>query len=349
MTTTERRRLAIAAVAFFAGVTVGCWTTRAADAKEYTIAVSMKTQVQRRWAFDAEAMRTEAKKLGAKLIFQWANDNPATQASQVENLLSQGPDALILVPVDSKAAGAIVDSAHSQNVPVVAYDIGVGTSPVDYFISRDNPRVGVLQSEAAKRMAPSGTYALIKGDPANDVAQIISKGYDKLLLTDKNLKIVYNQFTTNWDPRAALADAENVLSAQNDRVNAFVVSNDGMAEAVAQAITSRNLGGKVFLSGLDAEPANLQLIAKGIQTMTVWTDLNEEGSSAVDSAVALAAHKKPDLATVSLNAGAGPVPTHLVAVTEVDKGNLCRFVTHDAPSGWVSLEQVYGTGTTSCH
>lgn len=74
----------------------GCLFGGGAEAKDITIAVSMKTQVQRRWEFDATAMRNEAAKLGVKLIFQFANDSPTTQASQVENLLSQGPDALIM-------------------------------------------------------------------------------------------------------------------------------------------------------------------------------------------------------------------------------------------------------------
>jgi D-xylose transport system substrate-binding protein len=345
---TRKGRKALLGAVCAAVAAAGSLSPSGAQAKQITIAVSMKTQVQRRWEFDATAMRNEAAKLGAKLIFQFANDSPTTQASQVENLLSQGPDVLIIVPVDSKAAGAIVESAHSQNVPVIAYDIGVGTAKVDYFICRDNPKVGELQSAAAKRMFPKGVYALIKGDPANDVAQIISKGYDKYLVPDKDLKIVSNQFTTNWDPRAALTDAENVLSAQNDHVDAFLASNDGMAGGAAQAITSRNLGGKVFLSGLDAEPANLQLIAKGVQTMTVWTDLTEEGSSAVKAAFAIAQQKKPDIATVMFDAGAGEVPTHLVTVTEVNKDNLCKFVTQDAPKGWVTVDQVYGAGQTAC-
>ena len=319
-----------------------------AVAKDITIAVAMKTQLQRRWEFDARAMRAEAEKLGVKLIFQFANDNPTVQASQVENLLSQGPDALIIVPVDSKAAGALVDKAHDQNVPVIAYDIGIGTAAVDYFICRDNPKVGELQATAAKHMSPNGVYALIKGDPANDVAQIISKTLDRTLVPDHDIKIVYNQFTTNWDPRLALSNAENVLSAQNDKVDAFVVSNDGMASGVAQAIQGRGLAGKVFLSGLDAEPANLQLIAGDVQTMTVWTDLDEEGSSAVRAAVALAKKVKPDVATVMFDAGAGAVPTHLVGVTEINKANLCEFVTKLAPQGWVTREQVYGANPSAC-
>src|SRR3954453_17058363 len=108
-----------------AAAALACVPAAHADEKNPVIAVAMKTQVQRRWGFDLSAMEREAKKSGAKLIVQWANDDPGLQASQVENLLSQKPDALIIVPVDSQAAGRIVRSAHEQQVPVIGYDIGI--------------------------------------------------------------------------------------------------------------------------------------------------------------------------------------------------------------------------------
>ena len=342
------RTIRRAALTSFAIAAAFAAAPMAAHAKTYTIAVAMKTQVQRRWAFDAAAMKREAEKLGVKLIFQWANDNPATQASQVENLLSQNPDALILVPVDSEAAGRIVESAHQQNVPVVGYDIGVTTAKLDFFVMRNNPMVGELQANGALAMSPNGVFALIKGDPGNDVAQAIAKSYERILGGNKSIKIVFNQFIRGWDPRAALSNAENILSAQNDHVDAFVVSNDGMATGVAQAIKSRNLAGKVYLSGLDADPANLQLIAQGVQSMSVWTDLNEQGTTAVAAAAALAAGKKPDIESSMVDLGAGPVQTHFVKVTAVNKENLCNFVTHDAPAGWVTVKEVFPENPDAC-
>ena len=308
---------------------------------DITIAVAMKTQVQGRWAFDQAAMEAEAKELGAKLVFQFANDNPSTQASQVENLLSQQPDVLILVPVDSQASGAIVKSAHEAGVPVVGYDVGVTTAKLDYFVMRNNPLVGELQAKAAKKFAPKGNFALIKGDPGNDVAQDIAKSYDKLLKSDPDVKIVFDQFINGWSPQTALSNAENVLSANNDDVKAFVTANDGMATGIAQAIKARNLQGKVFLSGLDGDSPNLKLIQEGIQTMTVWTDLDDHGRSAVKAAVALAKKEKPEF-TSMVDLGAGEVPTHLVIVEEVNKDNLCDFVTKRAPKGWTSTQEVYG-------
>ena len=319
-----------------------------ADQKTPVIAVAMKTQVQRRWAFDMAAMEREAKKQSAKLIVQWANDDPALQASQVENLLSQKPDVLVLVPVDSQAAGRIVKSAQEQGVPVVGYDVGVSTAKLDYFLMRNNSLVGELQAKGALKMAPRGTFALVKGDTGNDVAQAIAKQYESLLVANKDVKIVFNQFIRGWDPKAALSNAENVLSAPADKVDGFGTSNDGMALGIAQALKARNLAGKVYLSGLDADAANLQLIAQGVQTMSVWTDLDESGMSAIKAAVALARKEKPPIETTTVDLGAGPVPTHLVRVIPVTKDTLCSFIAKDAPKGWVSAEDVFGPGRSPC-
>lgn len=312
------------------------------SAKEVTVAVAMKTQVQRRWAFDQAAMEAEAAKQGVKLIFQYANDNPSLQTSQVENLLSQQPDVLILVPVDSRAAGSIVRSAHEAGVPVVGYDIGVTTAKLDYFVMRNNSLVGELQAKAALRFGGTGNYALIKGDPGNDVAQAIARSYDSIVKNDGKAKVIFDQFINGWSPQTALSNAENVLSANADNLKAFVVANDGMATGVAQAIKGRNLQGKVFLSGLDGDSPNLKLIAQGVQTMTVWTDLDDHGRAAITAAVAIAKKETPEFSQM-FDLGAGEVPTHLVKVQEVNKDNLCDFITKQAPKGWTSVQDVFGS------
>ncbi len=313
----------------------------AKSAKDVVIGLSMKTHAQRRWTLDEALMKDEAEKLGVKLVFQWANDSPTVQASQFENLLSQNVDAIVIIPIDSAAAGRLIDEAHQQNVPVISYDVAVPSAKLDYKVTRDNTKVGVLQAQAALRFAPTGNYALIKGDPANNVAHAIADGYTEVFGKNKDIKIVYDQFTTNWDPKTAQAVAENTLSAQNDKVDAFVSSNDGMAQGIAQAVKGRNLAGKVFISGLDADDASLQLIAQGVQTMTVWTDLKEQDRVTIDAAVALALGKKPDVSSVMGDDGAGEYPIHQVAVYEINKDNLREFVTKMAPEGWADPKDIW--------
>ena len=307
------------------------------------IGVSMHTQVQRRWGFDAKTMQEEADRQGIELVFQWAGEDPTTQASQVENLLSQGIDALIMVPADSQAAGRIVQSAHASDVPVVAYDIGITTVAPDFSVIRNNKDVGVIQAKAALEFSPEGTWAVLKGDAGSDVAQIVAQGYAETLDGNDKIDIVFDQFIQDWDTQRALSNAENVLSAQGDKIDVFLVTNDSMAIGVARALTARGLGGKVYLSGLDADPGNLQLVRDGIQTLSIWTDLRAQGAAAVQAAAALAQGEMPDMAYEEIETEAGPVPTHLVEVMAISADNLCDFITRISPDGWVTVEEVFET------
>jgi D-xylose transport system substrate-binding protein len=327
------------------GATGGSTSSSGSGGSKVTIGVAMKTQLQRRWSFDVAAMQKQADASGVKLIVQWANDNADTQSQQVENLLSQGIDALIITPVDDKAAAGSVTQAKNEGVPVVAYDIGVQGVPVDYFVIRDNPKVGVLQAEAAEKFAPQGNYALVEGDPANDVAQAIHGAHLKTL-KGKSPKVVYDQFTKNWDPQTALSAAENILSANNDQVSAFLTANDGMAAGVVQALRGRSLAGKVFVSGLDADPTNLKLIDEGTQTMSVWTQIDQQGKIAVEVATKLARGEKVTPETTVDNGSGKPIPARVAPVVAITKDNLCDFVNKIAPKGWVTAADIFANPAT---
>lgn len=330
---------------------VGCSSPGGGDGggggDEIVIGVAMKTQQQRRWAFDLEAMQKEADAQGAKLIVQWANDDADAQSNQVENLLSQGIDALIIVPVDDKAASASVTAARNEGVPVIAYDIGVQGVAVDYAVIRDNPQVGVLQAEGALEFAPEGKYAIVGGDPANDVAQAIHTAVVDTL-DGEAPEIVYDEFTKNWDPETALSEAENILSANDDQIAAFVTANDGMATGVVQALKGRGLAGKVYVSGLDADPANLKLIDEGAQTMSVWTQIDEQGKIAADVAIKLAKGEKVEPEAEIDNGSGEPIPARVAPVVAITKDNLCDFVTTIAPEGWVTAAEIFADPEASC-
>jgi D-xylose transport system substrate-binding protein len=318
--------------------------------KPITVAFAMKTHQEKKWTFNEQSIRDEAAKLGVNVIFQWANNDPSLQASQFENLITQQPDVIVIGAVDSSAAGRLVDEAHEAKIPVIGYDVGVSTAKLNFKVMRDDPQTGRLQAESALKFAPHGTYAVIKGEASNNIAHAIEAGYNKVLKEDEKIKVVYNQYTPNWDPQKALAAAENVLSAQNDKVDAFLTMNDGMASGVAKALEERNLGGKVFLSGLDADTTNLQLIARGIQTMTVWQDLGDENRAVLRAAIALAEGQSPATdKTVMVDDGAGKYPAEQIGVIAVTKDNVCKFVTEIAPKGWVTVEEVFPGNPHACN
>ena len=132
--------------------------------------------------------------------------------------------------------------------------------------------------------------------------------------------------------------AENALTQNNDNIDAFIVSNDGMAGGVIQALEARGLSGKVIVTGQDAQIDALQNIAEGRQSMTVYKAIIPLANGAVDAAIKLA-QKEPLQTTPFRNdANNSDVPSILLEVVTVEKNNLMQTVIKD---GYAKFEDVY--------
>lgn len=307
------------------------------------IGMSLDNQLERRWQFDAEALVTQAKKNGDEVDVQYAGGDPDKQTQQVQAMLSRGIDVLVIVAADNAVAGTLIEQAKKDGVKTIAYDKGVTGGTPDWFISRPQDQVATLQTAAALKQFPNGTYAVLKGDAGNNLAQVSGEVY-KEKLAAAGVKVVYDDYIKRWEPATAQRVAEDILTRNNDNIDAFMVNNDGMATGVIQALRGANKDGKVFVSGLDGDETNLHLIAQGSQAMTVFTPFDEMGRLAADAAHALGTGKTPEIDETTNN-GTGDIPTKHVKLVEVNKDNLCEFVTKIAPKGWADPKVVFdGTG-----
>ncbi|MCV4599783.1 substrate-binding domain-containing protein, partial [Escherichia coli] len=121
--------------------------------------------------------------------------------------------------------------------------------------------------------------------------------------------------------------AENALTQNKDNIQAFVVSNDGMAGGVVSALKNKGLAGKILVTGQDAAIEALQRIAEGTQTMTVYKPIIPLASGAVQAAIKLARKEKITEAKPFINEAIGKeVPAILLEVIVVDKDNLMSTV-----------------------
>ena len=101
------------------------------------------------------------------------------------------------------------------------------------------------------------------------------------------IKIVADQWVDNWDAANALKMMENILTAQGNKIDAVVASNDGTALGELQALKAQGLAGKVPISGQDATADGCNSIVKGEQTVTVYKDIRLLAPKAVDMMDAL--------------------------------------------------------------
>lgn len=324
------------------GTAAGTNAGNAASApKKIRIGFAMDALKQERWQKDRDLFLARAAELGADVLLQTADGNDDAQMKQVESLLTQGIDVLVLVPHNAEVAGAMVEMAKKQGVPVISYDRLVRNSSPDLYVSFDNERVGELQAKYLFEKAPKGNYVLIGGAPTDNNAALLRKGQLNILqaaIDRGDIKVVTDQWAKEWLPEEALKHMENALTQNNNDVVAAVVSNDGTAGGAIEALDKQGLAGKVLISGQDAELAALQRIVKGTQTMTVYKPISRLAPAAVEAAVTLAKREKLNT-TRTVNNGRIDVPSILIEPIMVDKSNIDETVVKD---GFQAREKIYG-------
>lgn len=309
-------------------------------AKEIRIGISLPTQRDIGWVRYREAFEEAAKKDHVKLFMQIADQNPAAQTSQVENLLSQKIDVLILAPQDGSAAASLVQAAHQAEIPVISFDRLVMNTNVDMYVSFDNVKVGAIQGQYLAKVAPKGNYIVLSGASTDNNSKLFKQGamkYIEPLVKQGKIHIVMDQPIHDWQPSDAQRLVENALTANKNNIQAILAPNDNTAGGVIQALTSQNLAGHVFVTGQDAEVTAAQRILDGSQTMTVFKDQRKLAAKALEIAETMA-ENKPAASNAKVNNGKIDVPSFLMEPIAVDKNNLDVQLVQ---SGYLKKEDVY--------
>ncbi len=266
-------------------------TAAAGGDDEIIVGVSWNNYNEERWArWDEPAIQAALDAAGASYISSDAGSSAEQQIADVENLISQGADALIILAQDGTAILPAVESALDQGIPVIAYDRLI-ENPGALYITFDNVEVGRMQARAIFDAVPEGNYVFIKGNQADANADFLRGGQQEVLQEAIDSGAIVNvgeEYTDNWDPAVAQTNMEQILTQNNNEVDAVVASNDGTAGGVVAALDAVGLAGSVPVSGQDGDGAALNRIALGTQTVSVWKDARELGQAAGEAAVALA-------------------------------------------------------------
>lgn len=277
-----------------------------------------------RWSRDRDYFVAAATKLGAKVSVQSADASEARQISQIENLISRGVDVIVIVPFNSKTLGNVVAEAHKAGIKVVSYDRLILDADVDAYISFDNEKVGELQAQGVYNAQPKGNYFLLGGAPTDNNAKMLREGQLKVLkpaIDRGDVKIVGQQWVPEWSAATALRITEDALTANNNKIDAIVASNDGTAGGAIQALAAQKMAGKVPVSGQDADLAAVKRVIAGTQTMTVYKPLKLIAGEAAKLAVDLAKGDKPSY-NAKYDNGKKQVDTVLLQPTLLTKSNV---------------------------
>nr|WP_314633517.1 D-xylose ABC transporter substrate-binding protein [uncultured Janthinobacterium sp.] len=295
-----------------------------ADAKNPKIGFSIDDLRVERWTRDRDFFIAAAEKQGAKVFVQSADASEQRQISQIENLISRGVDVLVIVPFNATVLNNTIKEAKKAGIKVLSYDRLILGADIDAYISFDNEKVGEMQAEGVVKLQPKGNYYLLGGAPTDNNAKMLREGQMKVLkpYIDKgDIKVVGQQWVKDWSATEALSIVENALTANNNKIDAIVASNDGTAGGAIQALAAQKLAGKVPVSGQDADLAAVKRVIAGTQAMTVYKPLKTIAAEAAKLAVQLARNEKPAYNS-SYDNGLKKVSTVLLKPTPLTKANV---------------------------
>ena len=325
----------LAALVASAGILASASSMALADGK--IVGVSWSNFQEERWKTDEAAMKSAIEANGNSYISADAQASASKQLTDVESLIAQGADALVILSVDSGAVGPAVDRAAAEGIPVIGYDRLIEDARA-YYITFDNIEVGRMQARAVFAAQPEGNYAFIKGDKGDPNADFLFSGIMEVLqdaVDSGKIKNVGETYTDGWKPDNAQRNMEQILTANNNNVDAVVSENDGMAGGVVAALAAQGLAGTVPVSGQDGDHAALNRVARGTQTVSVWKDARELGKAAGNAASAMAdGTAMSDLpGAVKWSGGAGGVEMNalFLAPVPVTRDNLNVVI----EAGWI--------------
>jgi inositol transport system substrate-binding protein len=238
-----------------------------------------------------DGMKAEAAAKGVDITITDAKDDTAQQQSQVENFISQGVSAIIVVPVDTSAAQPMADAAKKANIPLVFVNRNPSIAGVPY-VGSDSLYAGTVEMQAlAKLVDGKGDVVILEGQVTNEAAVLRTKGCNDVVAQNPGMKVVAT-LEGAWDRAKGQSITENWIQSGTLKPGMVIcANNDEMALGAINALKAAKIaltpGTGVIVGGVDATSEALAAMQAGDLAVTVFQDAKGQGKGGVDAAIDL--------------------------------------------------------------
>ncbi|PKR85716.1 sugar ABC transporter substrate-binding protein [Heyndrickxia camelliae] len=228
--------------------------------KHYVFGYTSMTQNNPYFQVVEKAIRKKVEANGDKLI----TTNPAMdqekQINQIEDLISQGVDAIFLNPVDWEGIQPALVELKNANIPIINFDAEVkDQSIVTSYVGSDNKNAGKVDGEDLVKRFPNGGKIVVLDSPTmNSVNDRIS-GFMEAI-KGHNFSIVAQQ-DAKGDLQTAMNKMADILQSHSDII-AVMGGNDPTALGALAAIKAANKK-DIVIYGVDGSPDAKKEIANG--------------------------------------------------------------------------------------
>jgi inositol transport system substrate-binding protein len=207
----------------------------------------------------------------------------------VENFIIDEVDAIIVIPVDTDAAGPMTAAAQTAGIPLVYVNRRPSDLPTDGsvpYVGSDSLYAGTVEMQMLSDLAGGeGNVVILIGDPANEAAVLRTQGCHDVIDANPGLTFVAEQ-SGSWFRDQGLEITENWIQS-GEEFDIICSNNDEMALGAIEALRNADLLDQVIVGGVDATGDALAAMAAGELEVTVFQNAGAQGGGGVEAAVKL--------------------------------------------------------------
>ena len=188
------------------------WAAEPKSGDSYRIAFAAQGPTNS-WAMtNEEAFRYRADELGVEVLYAAANGDATVQVDNIQQLASQDPDAMVVVPMGEGITGQ-VQAAAEQGIPVVlcAGRLGEDSGAVS-TVTRQYELLGTMYAEwLAQEIGGEGQVAVLSGLAGVPTAEFQKAAALEVFERYPDIEVVTEQYT-EWSPTVAKTVAANLVT-----------------------------------------------------------------------------------------------------------------------------------------
>ena len=195
------------------------------------------------------------------------------QIQLIDTLIKQKADALVVVPIDSRALVPVVVKAVKAGIKVINIDIRLDNellqkSGVELtYVGPDNMTASKLVGDVlARNLSKGSKVVLIEGLQVAENALQRKQGFLKSI-AEHQLNLVASE-AADWETDKAEQVFERMI-AENPEIEGVMCSNDAMAIGVIKVLEKHGKAGRVLVVGFDNDASVQPLIKSGSLLATI--------------------------------------------------------------------------------
>jgi len=224
--------------------------------------VFTKNQTNPYFEMVREGAEDAAKQMHAR-VTQYVPTRPDSipdQMSQIEDVVTRKPDAVVFVPVDFKAMAPGLQRMNQAGIPVVNITDRVEKGDIVAFVGLDDYSVGLETARYLfRKMGGKGGVIILEGVRGVLTSSERSRGFMKALEEFPGITLLASQ-PANYQRLMALQVTENLLQSHPD-IAGVLAANDAMALGALEAFDGANR--KVLAVGINGTKEAIDAIKAG--------------------------------------------------------------------------------------